>query len=70
MSRQGDLFGGKPKRVLMHAVDAGYSDGYHIPLTGAVVKMRCGRCGHGTGWVPEEPGDVRGRPCPKCNRME
>lgn len=52
-----------PRKVLMHVYDAG---GEASPL----VKMRCRKCGHDTGWV-EMDGPVseykRGLPCPLCN---
>ena len=71
---QTDLLDGvKPRagrRVLMHVVDAGYSDGYHYAFTGAAVRLRCRVCGHDTGWVPEAPGDRKGRPCPACNEED
>ena len=62
---QPDLFGPRPPRrkprVLMRVQDGGYE-------AGPIVDLKCGRCGHETGMVPEEPGDIRGRPCPKCNK--
>jgi hypothetical protein len=70
MRAQPDLFPvpraarAKP-RVLMHMIDAGYID-----AIGDALVMRCDRCGHTTEWMPEEPGDKRGRACPICNRRE
>ena len=50
-----------PRRVMMHVVDAGPGD------WGDIVRLECRKCGHGTGWSEELPGDKRGRPCPICN---
>lgn len=55
----------RPRRVLMHVVDAG-----HRPCGGKGIQFRCGKCGHDTGWIPDNKTvseNRRGRPCPMCN---
>jgi hypothetical protein len=53
----------RPRRVLMHVVDAGND----------CILFRCHKCGHSTGWLVWDAaiGGVakakRGRPCPVCN---
>ncbi len=70
--RTPDLFPGtKPRaqpRKLMHVCDAsgcGDEDG-----SGALVRMRCTRCGAETGWItlPTVTEAKRGIPCEQCNR--
>ena len=50
----------RPRIVRMHVVDAGHS----------MIKFRCARCGHETGWIPDTmtlTESKRGLPCPRCN---
>ncbi len=53
----------KRRKHLMHVYDAG-----HNPK---IVAMRCGNCGHTTGWEFHPDKTItelkRGIPCPKCN---
>lgn len=68
MARQGELLE-RPKRrtrgQLMHVCDAGHENGL-------IVKMRCGRCRHESGWLRFDTVTEakRGLPCPKCNADE
>ncbi|HSV28619.1 MAG TPA: hypothetical protein VLL76_03645 [Candidatus Omnitrophota bacterium] len=50
----------RPRRVLMHVMDAG----------SGMIEFACRRCGHNTGWIRDDrtvTENRRGRPCPKCN---
>ena len=70
--RTPDLFPGtKPRAIrrhLMHVCEAagcGDDDG-----SGALVRMRCAKCGGETGWItlPTVTHAKRGIPCEQCNR--
>lgn len=57
-----DLPRSRPRRRLMHVIDAGCD----------MILVKCGHCGHSPGWQPWECGrDVtkykRGISCPRCN---
>lgn len=57
----------RPRRVLMHVIDAGpaeWSD------THDMVRFKCPRCKRETGWHLERLASVRfGVPCPECNKI-
>lgn len=62
--RQLDLFPDtiRPRTYLwrMHVADAGQG----------MILFACQRCGHQSGWIPDEwsiTANRRGRPCPVCN---
>ncbi len=61
-----DLFGPvplKPRRILMHVVDAG-----HLPGGKPGARFVCKRCEHDTGWIYATPREARtGMPCEGCN---
>ena len=49
----------------MRVVDAG-----HLPGGAKGIRFECRRCGHDTGWIPDEwtvSENRRGLPCPQCN---
>lgn len=57
----------RPRRVMMHVVDAGNGPG------SKVIRFACGRCDHDTDWIVDErtiSENRRGMPCPKCNEPE
>ena len=69
-----DLFGykavRKPRRVLMHMIDAGVSD---FVGGGICAQFKCRKCGYKSEWKHgfSTATDVkRGIPCPKCNDSE
>lgn len=52
----------RPRRVLMHVMDAG-------DINGKVIRFEC-RCGFKTDWIRDVwtiSENRRGHPCPKCN---
>ena len=53
----------KPRRKLMHMVDAGAN-----PCgKGDIAKFACKRCGHQSEWLCVTTKEIwRGIPCPKC----
>ena len=54
----------RPRRVMMHVIDAGSApDGTDI------VRLSCRICRHDTGWVVSRTVSEErlGRPCPNCN---
>lgn len=58
----------KPRRVIMHVVDAG--GGCGIEDSGQhMVQMACSKCGYKTDWfmVQTVTEGRKGKPCPKCN---
>lgn len=61
----------RPRRVLMHVIDAGPWDGCGEPgrLGSHLVRMQCPRCGHETDWIGVQSVTEgrRGKPCPECN---
>jgi hypothetical protein len=66
MPRQAALFDvpSKPRRVLMHANDAGDTG----TSAGIVGHFECKRCGHKAGWLLATKAEIRsGVPCPQCN---
>ena len=72
-----DLFGEKPRRPrrwLMHVVDAGDSNCCDDGPAGQPVAVRyaCTRCGLETDWQTAEniSAAKRGVPCPNCNEEE
>jgi len=59
----------RPRRVLMHVVDAGEWYGGN----GKGIQFSCQTCGHDTGWIKDTrtvTENKRGIPCPKCNGGE
>lgn len=67
MSRQVDMFGGKPKILRlqkMHVSDAGDVHGLFS------VRYQCHKCGLETGWISERSISMtkRGIPCINCNQ--
>jgi len=64
-----DLFGEKPRRprrTMMHVVDAGDSCD---PQSLVIAKLACSECGEETDWIEFRTVTEakRGIPCPACN---
>ncbi len=57
----------RPRRVLMHVVDAGGCC-EEFPM---MVRLKCLKCGHNHGWVRfGTKREALSQPCPKCNAPE
>lgn len=71
MGRTIDMFGKQRKKRewLMRVIDCGNGNCGQLKDGEQFVFLKCGRCGHESGWItlPSVTAAKRGIPCPKCN---